>query len=180
MKPARQFGPLPHRRYSPAVRHCVHCGAVLRYSHPVWAKPIQVLTGPEHVTNLGWRCSNPACRLGRTVYRSARAEARQVKGSGYGLDGVVRIGYLRFAAHRTREEIWREFEEATPGQLSERHVQNLLDVSLALLRAREQAPASAERRPSRSTAASFWRWMGCRRSRGMRSSGACAKCSAGR
>lgn len=141
MKPARQFGPLPHARYRPEVRACLHCGAVLRYSHPVWAKPIQFLTGPEHVTNLGWRCSNPGCLFGRTVYRSARAEARQVKGSGYGLDVVVRIGYLRFAEHRTREEIWREFAEATPVQVSERHVQNLLEVYLALLRASEQDPS---------------------------------------
>jgi len=74
------------------------------------------------------------------VYRSARAEARQVKGSGYGLDVVVRIGYLRFSEHRTREEIWRELHEQTPVALSERHVQNLLEVYLALLRASERDP----------------------------------------
>jgi hypothetical protein len=141
MKPARQFGPLPYVRYRPEVRHCLHCGAVLRYSHPVWARPIQFLSGPEHVTNLGWRCSNPACPWQRTVYRSAHAEARQVKGSGYGLDVVVRIGYLRFAEHRTREEIWGELHEQTGIQLSERHVQNLLEVYLALLRASEQDPS---------------------------------------
>jgi hypothetical protein len=74
------------------------------------------------------------------VYRSARAEARQVKGSSDGLDVVVRIGYLRFAEPRTREEIWRELHEQAPLQLSERHVQNLLAVYLALLRASEQDP----------------------------------------
>jgi Transposase, Mutator family len=140
MKPARQFGPLPHVRYRPEVERCLHCGAALRYSHPVWAKAIQFLTGPEHVTNLGWRCGKPTCPFGRTVYRSARAEARQVKGSGYGLDVVVRIGHLRFGEHRTREEIWRELHEHTPVQLSERHVQNLLEVYLTLLRASERDP----------------------------------------
>jgi hypothetical protein len=140
MKRARQFGRLPHVRYRPEVQHCLHCGAALHYSHPVWAKAIQFLHGPEHVTNLGWRCSNPACPFGRTVYRSARAEARQVKGSGYGLDVVVRIGHLRFHEHRTREEIWRELDEQAPVQLSERHVQNLLEVYLALLRASERDP----------------------------------------
>ena len=142
MKPPRAFGPLPHVRYRPEVTHCLHCGTVLQYSHSVWARPIQFLTGPQHVTNLGFRCSHPGCAFGRTVYRSARAEAQQVKGSGYGLDVVVRIGYLRFAEHRTREEIWREFAEQTPVQLSERHVQNLLEVYLALLRASEQAPGA--------------------------------------
>src|SRR3954454_11786224 len=140
MKSSRAFGRLPHVRYRPEVTHCPHCGAALQYSHSVWAKPIQFLTGPQHVTNLGFRCSNAGCAFGRTVYRSARAEARQVKGSGYGLDVVVRIGYLRFTEHRTREEIWRALHGQPPVQLSERHVQNLLEIYLALLRASEADP----------------------------------------
>src|SRR5947208_1645373 len=140
MKPPRAFGPLPRVRYRPEVTHCLHCGAALQYSHSVWAKPIQFLTGPQHVTNLGFRCRNLACPFGRTVYRSAQAEVRQVKGSGYGLDVVVRIGHLRFAEHRTREEIWRALGEPPPVELSERHVQNLLEVYLALLRASERDP----------------------------------------
>jgi hypothetical protein len=140
MKPSRAFGPLLHLRYRPEVTHCLHCGAALQYSHSVWAKPIQFLTGPAHITNLGFRCGNPGCAFGRTVYRSARAEARQVKGSGYGLDVVVRIGHLRFAEHRTREEIWRALGEPPGVYLSERHVQNLLEVYLALLRASEADP----------------------------------------
>jgi hypothetical protein len=135
MKKARQFGSLPHVRYCPELTACPHCGGTLRFSHPVWAKPIQFLSGPEHVTNLGFRCGDPACVFGRTVYRSARAEARQVRGHGYGLDVVVRIGFLRFHEHRTREEIWRRLREETPVALSERHVQHLLEVYLALLRA---------------------------------------------
>lgn len=143
MKPPRAFGPLPHVRYRPEVTVCLHCGLPLVYSHPVWAKPIQFLTGAEHVTNLGFRCGNPACGAGgRSVYRSAQAEARQVKGSGYGLDVVVRIGSLRFTEHRTREEIWRAVRDDTPVRLSERHVQNLLDVYLAVLQASEQNVAA--------------------------------------
>lgn len=138
MKPPRQFGVLPRVRYRPEVSDCPHCGAALAYSHPVWAKPIQFLTGVESVTSLGFRCGNRDCPFGRTVYRSARAEARQVKGSGYGLDVVAHIGHLRFGQHRTREEIWRQLHDQTPVQISERHVQNLLEVYLALLRASEQ------------------------------------------
>jgi hypothetical protein len=108
------------------------------YSHPVWAKPLQSLSGVEQVTNLGFRCGNADCPFGRTVYRSARAEARQVKGSGYGLDVIARIGYLRYGQHRTRAEIWRYFDEETPVAISERHVQNLLEVYLALVRASHQ------------------------------------------
>lgn len=135
MKPPREFGPLPHVRYRPELPACPHCGAPLRLSHPVWAKPIQSLAGPAHVTNLGFRCTSPVCPFPRTVYRSARAEARQVKGSGYGLDVVAHIGALRFRQHRTREEIWRHLAHDTSVQISERHVQNLLEIYLALLRA---------------------------------------------
>jgi len=135
MKPPRHFGPLPHVSYRPELSRCPHCGAPLGSSHPVWAKPIQSLTGTEYVASLGYRCASPACPFPRTVYRSAHAEARQVKGSGYGLDVVARLGHLRFGQHRTRAEIWRHLDEETPVRISERHVQNLLEVYLALLRA---------------------------------------------
>lgn len=138
MKPARQFGPLPHVRARPELTACPHCGAALVYSHPVWAKVVQSLDGSEHLTNLGYRCSEPACAFVRSVYRSAQAEARQVKGSGYGLDVVAYIGQLRFRQHRTRTEIWQQLQDETPIQLSERQVQNLLEVYLALLRASQQ------------------------------------------
>jgi hypothetical protein len=138
VKPARQFGALPHVRYRPELTACVHCGHALVYSHAVWAKVVQSLAGTAHLSNLGFRCDNPACPFGHTVYRSAQAEARQVKGSGYGLDVVVRIGHLRFRDHRTREEIWSQLREESALQISERHVQNLLEVYLALLKASQQ------------------------------------------
>jgi hypothetical protein len=138
MKPPREFGEVARVRYRPEVRACPHCAAPLAYSHPVWRKTIQSLTGIEHVTSLGFRCGGGVCGHGRAVYRSARAEARQVKGSGYGLDVVVRIGHLRFTEHRTRAEIWRELDQHAPVAISERHVQNLLEVYLALLRASQQ------------------------------------------
>jgi hypothetical protein len=61
-----------------------------------------------------------------------------VKGSTYGLDVVAHIGHLRFGQHRTRAEIWQHLLEETPVRISERHVQNLLEVYLALLRASQQ------------------------------------------
>src|SRR5947209_7554699 len=138
MKAARQFGSLPHVRARQELTACPHCGAPLVYSHPVWAKVLQTLAGIEHLTNLGYRCSDPACAFARSVYRSAQAEARQVKGSGYGLDVVAHLGQLRFGEHRTRAEIWQQLQDESPIQISERHVQNLLEVYLALLRANQQ------------------------------------------
>src|SRR5579875_2672250 len=121
MKHPRVFGPLPHLRYRPELTTCPHCQSPLAFSHPVWAKPIQFLDGVAHLTNLGYRCSNPDCPFPRAVYRSAQAESRQVKGSGYSLDIVAHIGSLRFGEHRTREEIWRELRTIPTMQISERH-----------------------------------------------------------
>ena len=142
MKRAREWGEVPRLRYRPEVWHCAHCGTPLAYCHPVWRKTIQSLTSITDVTNLGYRCGQEACAHGRTVYRSAQAETLQVKGSGYGLDVVVRIGHLRFTEHRTRAEIWRELHDHSPVDISERHVQNLLEVYLALLRASQQDVAA--------------------------------------
>jgi hypothetical protein len=138
MKTARQFGLLPHVRCRPEFATCPHCGGPLRYAHPVWAKAIQFLSGSQHVTNLGFRCANTGCAHARTVYRSACAEARQVRGHGYGLDVVVRIGHLRFREHRTRAEIWDRLRQEHGIVISERHVQHLLEGYLALLQASGQ------------------------------------------
>lgn len=143
MKRPHHFGPLPHARYRPELTLCPHCDARLAFSHAVWAKPVQFLTGPEHLANLGYRCPNPACPFPRAVYRSAQAEARQVRGSGYGLDVIARVGHLRFHEHRTRAEIWRHLREDAGLQLSERHVQNLVETYLALLRASQADPRPA-------------------------------------
>src|SRR3712207_6997651 len=51
----RAWERLPQRRYRPEITECPHCGGRLVYSHPVWAKPIQSLSGVEQVTNLGFR-----------------------------------------------------------------------------------------------------------------------------
>ncbi len=150
MKPARTFGVRPHVRYRPELTSCPWCGAALVYSHSVWAKWVQSLDCIEHVTNLGYRCSAPECPGHRAVFRSARAEARQVKGSTYGVDVIAHIGALRFGQHRTRTEIWEHLDTKTAVQISDRHVQNLLETYLALLRASQQdlptllAPTIAE------------------------------------
>lgn len=78
------------------------------------------------------------CPHARTVYRSACAQARQVRGHGYGLDVVVRIGHLRFGEHRTRAEIWDRLRQEHGIVIWERHVQHLLEVYLALLQASGQ------------------------------------------
>jgi hypothetical protein len=123
---------LPRLRLRPEIDHCPHCPTALAYSHPVWAKPIYGLNEANFVTNLGFRCPNPVCSYPRTVYRSAQAEALSLKGSTYGLDMIVRIGHLWLHEHRNRSEIHAQLRNRVP--ISERHVQNLFESYLALLR----------------------------------------------
>jgi hypothetical protein len=132
------------------VIQCLWCGTGLVYSHSVWAKWVQSLDRIEHVTSLGYRCPAPECPGRGAVFRSARAEARQVKGSTYGVDVIAHIGALRFGQHHTRTEIWQHLNTETAVEISDRHVQNLLETYLALLRASQQdlatllAPTIAE------------------------------------
>jgi hypothetical protein len=138
---------LPKLRLRPEMTHCPHCQAELTYSHPVWAKPVYGLSDASFVTSLGFRCLNADCPYARTVYRSAQAESLTIKGSTYGLDVVVHIGHLWLHEHRTRSEIHALLRGQVP--LSERHVQNLFETYLALLRCDQartfaQLPALAQ------------------------------------
>jgi len=132
---------LPKVRLRPEIKECPHCGTKLAYSHPVWAKPVYELTGAHFVTSLGFRCPNPECAHPRAVYRSAMGESLSIKGSTYGLDVVVHIGHLWLHENRNRSEIHAQIRAQVP--LSERHVQNLFENYLALLRC-EQAANLAE------------------------------------
>jgi len=132
---------LPKLRLRPEMNDCPHCQTELTYSHPVWAKPIYALSEASFVTSLGFRCLNAGCPYPRTVYRSAEAESLSIKGSTYGLDVVVRIGHLWLHEHRTRSEIHSLLRDQVP--ISERHVQNLFETYLALLRC-EQAHTIAQ------------------------------------
>jgi hypothetical protein len=128
---------LPKVRLRPETDACPHCGTKLAYSHPVWAKPVYELTQARFVTSLGFRCPNPGCPHPETVYRSALGESLSLKGSTYGLDVVVHIGHLWLHEHRNRSEIHARIKEHVP--VSERHVQNLFESYLALVRCEQAA-----------------------------------------
>lgn len=128
---------LPKERLRPEMSQCPHCGSKLAYSHPAWAKPVYELSGARFVTSLGFRCSNVGCPHPKTVYRSALGESLSMKGSTYGLDVVVHIGHLWLHENHNRSEIHAQIKDRVP--LSERHVQNLFESYLALLRCEQGA-----------------------------------------
>jgi hypothetical protein len=61
-----------------------------------------------------------------------------VRGHGYGLAVVGRLGHRRFTHHRPRAEIWDRLRQEQGIVISQRHVPHLVEVYLALLQARGQ------------------------------------------
>lgn len=125
------YGKCQH--YHPEFDHCIFCGEKLRsHRHLNWRKSIQMLSGNVYVTSRGRRCS---CHPELT-YLSAEAANLSLPHATYGLDVLVRIGYLRDYEQKTYAQI----HEALPDHIrvSERHVSNLYREYLALLACAEQ------------------------------------------
>lgn len=121
------------QNYHPEFEHCLFCGKKLRsHRHLNWRKPIQMLTGNAYVTSRGRYCS---CRPELT-YLSAEAAHLSLPHSTYGLDVLVRIGYLRDYELKTYAQIHADLPSHI--RVSERHVSNLYREYLALLACAEQ------------------------------------------
>lgn len=121
------------QHYHPEFEHCLFCDKKLRsHRHLNWRKPIQMLTGNVYVTSRGRYCS---CRPELT-YLSAEAAHLSLPCSTYGLDVLVRIGYLRDYEQKTYAQIHADLPAHI--RISERHVSDLYREYLALLACAEQ------------------------------------------
>ncbi len=121
------------QHYHPELDHCLFCGKKLRsHRHQNWRKPIQMLTGNAYVTSRGRYCY---CHPELT-YLSAEAANLSLPHSTYGLDVLVRIGYLRDYEQKTYAQIHADLPSHI--RISERHVSNLYREYLALLACAEQ------------------------------------------
>ena len=96
-------------------------------SHLRWRKGIQSLEETTWVTSRGSYCE---CRP-ELVYLSAEAAQLSLPDSTYGLDVLVRIGYLRDMKRQTYAQIKAELPSHI--QVSTRHVSNLYKEYQALL-----------------------------------------------
>lgn len=133
MKQKREYGNLERKNYRPEFTKCQDCGSKLTRSHIKWRKPIQFLSGPYYILNIGYRCSDEKCKESHPkVYSSAYAEGLSLWGSDYSLEVLVAIGNQRLRKHKTMAEIHQELVEEYGIQISERHVQNLFDEYLVL------------------------------------------------
>ncbi|WP_096190889.1 transposase [Neobacillus soli] len=120
--------------FRPEFSNCPTCQSKLDYCHTVSKKTISTLNGVKTIINMGYRCTNPNCENGSTVFRSAQAEHLSVKHITYGMDVLALVGELRFKERKTRKEIM-DILNRRGVVVSERHVQKLYERYAVLLRA---------------------------------------------
>ncbi len=142
MRKAKNNQDVPNRYYRPVSKICPRCGARLRRRCTLWHKYLVTLAGRAHVFSLGYICQRSRCS--QTVYRSGEAELLSPKGSSFGFDLIVQIGWWRFWEHRALDEIAAQLK-AKHLPVSRRHILNLIGDFLALLRAAQPAKIEAQR-----------------------------------
>jgi len=121
------------QHYHPEFENCLFCGEKLKSRRYLnWRKPIQMLSGNILATSRGRYC---AC-WPELTYLSAEAAHLSLPHSTYGLDVLVRIGYLRDYEQKTLAQIYADLPSHI--RVSERHVGNLYRDYLALMACAEQ------------------------------------------
>jgi len=144
MRKAKDNDNVPKCYYRPTITTCPQCAAPLRRRCTLWSKYLVTLDGRVHVFSLGYRCSRARCSQADVIYRSIAAEQLSPKGSSFGYDLIVQIGWWRLWDHRTLDEIVTLLE-AKHLPVSRRHILNLIGDFLALLRAAQPAKVEAQR-----------------------------------
>ena len=121
------------RHYQPEFDHCIHCRQKLKLRpYLSWRKSIQLLSQNVYVTSRGRYCS----KHGEITYLSSSAAHLSLPNSTYGLDVLVRIGYLRDYQRMSFPQI----QQALPNhiEVSTRHLRNLYSQYQALLACAER------------------------------------------
>ena len=128
-KGARQTVVCTQRRhYQPEFNHCLHCqGKLSLRPYLNWRKSIRLLSQNVYVTSRGRYCPKHP----ELTYLSSQAAHLSLPKSTYGLDVLVRIGYLRDYQRMSFPQI----QDALPKhvQVSTRHLRNLYSRYLTLL-----------------------------------------------
>lgn len=144
MRKAKDNSHISKRYYRPSTMTCPKCGAPLRRRSTLWRKYVLTLGGRLHIINLGYSCSRPRCSNTQVVYRSQEADRVCLKGSSFGFDLIVQVGWWRFWDHRTLDEI-TVLLKAKQLPVCRRHILNLLGDFLTLLRAAQPAKIETHR-----------------------------------
>lgn len=132
MRTKRALEPQERRIFHPELQECPHCGASLRLcGYWRWDKVVQTLDGVIAVASRPSQCPNADCPHPESRYVSAAGAAFSLPESTYGLDVVVRVGWLRERRHLSMAEIHADLQ-GHGIQVSARHVNNLWQNYLAL------------------------------------------------
>ena len=142
MRKAKDNKNVCNRYYRPTITLCPRCGARLRRYRTLWHKYLVTLERRTHIFSLGYSCHRPRCS--QIIYSSVEVEQLSLKGSSFGFDLMVQIGWWRFWEHRTLDEI-AALLNAKHLPVSRRHILNLIGDFLALLRAAQPAKIEAQR-----------------------------------
>ncbi len=127
---SHQFENVQRRTYHPEILKCPICQSSLRLRpHLNWRKHIQTLTHQLYVSNRGAYCD--ACQNDHLTYLSLHAAQLSLPDCTYGLDVIVKIGYLRDYYRLTYPLIGKQLPPHI--KVSTRHLANLYKEYLALL-----------------------------------------------
>jgi hypothetical protein len=132
MRTKRALESQERRIFHPELQECPHCGAPLKLcGYWRWNKVVQTLGGVIAAASRPSQCPNADCPHPASRYVSAAGAAFSLPESTYGLDVVVRVGWLRERCHRSMAEIHADLQ-GHGIQVTERHVNNLWQNYLAL------------------------------------------------
>jgi len=145
MRKAKNNRRVPKYYFRTEVTQCPQCGTALSRLYTLWDKIIVTLEGRIHVFNQAYHCPSPSCSSPPIVYRAEAADRMAPKGSSFGFDLIIQIGWWRFWEHQTLDEIHARLR-ARRLPISRRHVLNLLLDFLALVYAAQPQRLATFRR----------------------------------
>jgi hypothetical protein len=132
MRKSKNNRRVPKRYFRPEVTHCPRCRTPLSRLYTLRDKIIVTLEGRIHVFNQAYQCPVPTCSQHPAIYRSEAADRLAPKGSSFGFDLIVQIGWWRFWEHQTLDEIHTKLRDRQL-PISRRHILNLILDFLALV-----------------------------------------------
>ncbi len=122
----------------PEITHCLECQRKLQRCATISDRMIMTLKQVIRLVHCGYRCPHPECSGGKTLSRSAEADALALAGFTFGLDMVLFVGSQRLKEHKTVDEIHQcLLQQLAPlaQTISRREILFLFEAYTALLRA---------------------------------------------
>lgn len=134
MKKVRCNGDLERLILTPSIECCDECGTTLTISQHR-RRPLQTLDDRRLVVARDKACPNENCpEYWKPIRPLGEGLLPVIPQCEYGIDIIALIGERRLTGGRSLPEVHRELEELHGVRISERHVSNLFQLFLALIR----------------------------------------------